>query len=60
MMHPLTTARRRWVNCLAEGCVNYVAKTPLPWVNCLAAGWVNYVAVEALMWVICLAVDTPA
>ena len=64
-MHPVVTARRRWVNYLAVGWVNFLAvgwvnflaKNPLPWVNYLAAGWVNFLAVEALKWVVCVAVD---
>lgn len=57
-MHQAVTARRRWVNCLAVGWVNFLAKNPLPWVNYLAAGWVNFLAVEALKWVVCVAVDS--
>ena len=56
-MHQAVTARRRWVNYLAVGWVNSLAKNPLPWVNYLAAGWVNSLAVEALKWVVCVAVD---
>ena len=58
MMPQSTVARRGWVNNLAWGWVNSLARTPLAWVNNLARGWVNYLAQTAFRWVICLAVDT--
>jgi hypothetical protein len=57
MMAQVVIARRRWVNCLAEGWVDSLAEIPFRWVNYLAEGWVDSLAEIPLKWVVCLAVD---
>ena len=57
-MAQIVTARRKGVNCLAEGWVDSLAEIPFRWVNYLAEGWVDSLAEIPLKWVVCLAVDT--